>query len=177
MSIETVQPDSGIQKLGKLISGIKVAMLTTEDHDGCLHSRPMATLNPTTNQMANQEFDGSLWFFCTGDSGKTEEIQNHKKVNLAYASPENHRYISVAGIAEIVKDQSKISELWNPSYAVWFPRGVQDAVLIRVGVESAQYWELPHGPVTHLKGFIKAVKSGKTYNPQENGENGKFRIA
>jgi general stress protein 26 len=172
MSIETVQPDSIIQKLGKLISGIKVAMLTTEDQDGCLHSRPMATLNS-----GNQEFDGSIWFFCTVDSDKTEEIQNHKKVNLAYASPENHRYISVAGVAEIVKDQSKIAEFWNPAYAVWFPQGAQDAVLIRVGVESAQYWELPHGPVTYLKGFFKAVKNGKTYNPQEKGENGKFKVA
>jgi len=174
MSIETVQPDSMIQKLGRLISGIKVAMLTTEDQDGCLHSRPMATLN---KNFVNKDFDGTLWFFCREDAGKTEEIRNHKRVNLAYSSPENHRYVSVAGTAEIVRDQAKISELWDPSYGVWFPRGVNDAVLIRVNVESAQYWELPHGPVTHLKGIFKAVKSGKSYNPKENGETEKFKVA
>jgi general stress protein 26 len=198
MSIETVEPDSMIQKLGRLISGIKVAMLTTEDQDGCLHSRPMATLNrnprgdlaKSENQdrsledknslnmgLTGNEFDGTLWFFCREDAGKTEEIRNHKRVNLAYSSSENKRYVSIAGTAEIVRDHAKILDLWDPSYEAWFPRGVEDAVLIRVNVESAQYWELPHGPVTHLKGLLKAVKSGRSYNPKENGETEKFKIA
>ena len=170
MSIQSVQPDSSsIQKLGKLIQGIEVAMLTTEDQDGCLHSRPMAPVN--------KEFDGTLWFFSREASGKANEIQNHKRVNLAYASPERGRYVSVAGTAEIVRDQAKIAEFWKPAFETWFPQGVGDAVLIRVDVESAQYWELPHGPVNYLKGFIQAMKSGKTYRPNDSGENEKFKVA
>lgn len=170
MTIQADQPDS-VQKLAKLIKGIEIAMLTTEDQDGCLHSRPMAT--------QNHDFDGTLWFFSRGDSSKTGEIHGHNRVNLSYASSAHNRFVSVAGTAEIVKDRAKIEEFWKPSYLAWFPQGQNDPqlALIRVNVESAQYWDMPHSSVTHLKGFIKAVTSGKPYRPSDSGENKKIKIA
>jgi general stress protein 26 len=170
MSIQSNQPDS-IKKLAKLINGIEIAMLTTEDQDGCLHSRPMAT--------QKKDFDGSLWFFCREDSAKAAEITAHKRVNLSYASPGYDRYVSVTGTAEVVKDRAKIAEFWNLQYTAWFPDGQKDPqlVLIRVNVESAQYWDLPHNPAIHLKGFLNAVKSGKFYGPKDSGESEKIKIA
>jgi len=167
---ESVHQDS-VKKLAKLIHGIEIAMLTTEDQDGCLHSRPMAT--------QKKDFDGSLWFFCREDSAKAGEISAHKRVNLSYASPAYDRYVSVAGTAEVVKDRAKIAEFWNPHYTAWFPEGEKDPqlVLIRVNVESAQYWDLPHNPVIHLKGFLNAVKSGHSYRPKDSSESEKIKIA
>ena len=47
------QKDESLQKVAELVKDIKFAMMTTEDEQGCLRSRPM-----TTMQM---DADGSLW--------------------------------------------------------------------------------------------------------------------
>ena len=73
------QSNSDVQKLGELIKGIRVAMLTTVDSEGCLHSRPMAT--------QDAEFDGTLWFFTEADSLKIHELERDRHVNLSYANP------------------------------------------------------------------------------------------
>ena len=39
----TTEPSKNVEKLAELIQGIRIAMLTTSDTDGSLHSRPMAT--------------------------------------------------------------------------------------------------------------------------------------
>jgi general stress protein 26 len=44
-----------VEKLGELLKGIRFAMLTTEDGEGFLRSRPMAT-----RELGE---DGTLWFF------------------------------------------------------------------------------------------------------------------
>jgi general stress protein 26 len=54
-----------VRQLGDLIEDIRIAMLSTINADGSLHSRPMA---PT--QVA---FDGDLWFFTGADAPKEEE--------------------------------------------------------------------------------------------------------
>jgi general stress protein 26 len=53
----TTRNNEDVEKLAKLIKGIKFAMLTTALPDGSLRSRPMATQNTA--------FDGTLWFFTT----------------------------------------------------------------------------------------------------------------
>jgi general stress protein 26 len=158
-----------IKKLADLIKNIPIAMLTTECSDGALHSRPMAT--------QSTEFDGQLWFFSREDTPKNAEIRNHQQVNLAYSSPEHQRYVSVQGKATTVKDQEKIRELWSPAYRAWFPGGVDDPMisLIRVDVESAQYWDSASSTMVHLIGFIKGLTTGKPTN--DIGKNEKIRIA
>jgi general stress protein 26 len=158
-----------IKKLAGLIHDIPIAMLTTENDDGTLHSRPMAT--------QKTEFDGHLWFFSRESAPKSGEIKSHQQVNLVYSSPSHQRYVSVQGQAEIVKDQEKIRELWNPAYQAWFPGGVDDPEisLIRVHVESAQYWDTPSSRVVHLVGFVKGLVTGKP--AKDIGENEKIRIA
>jgi general stress protein 26 len=58
------------------IHDIKFTMLTTEDEDGFLHSRPMATLDG--------DGEGSLWFFTGKSSHKSREIDRHPRVNLSW---------------------------------------------------------------------------------------------
>ncbi len=143
-----------IKKLGELIKEIKFAMLTTIDKDGALRSRPM-----TTQQV---EFDGDLWFFAGKDSGVAQEAKQHQ-VNLAFAAPDDHRYVSVSGTAELVQDKQKIKELWNPMYKAWFPDGLDDPnlALLKIHAEKAEYWESPGGAVVTLVGFVKALATGQ----------------
>lgn len=151
-----------IKRLGKMIQGIRVAMLTTLDPDGVLRSRPMAT--------QEVEFDGRLWFFTGKQSGKVTAIQNEQHVNVAYASPDDNRYVSIAGRASVLRDEKKIRELWTPAMRAWFPKGVDDPdiSLIAVDVESAEYWESPSSTIVHLVGFTKAMLTGRRYDASEN---------
>ncbi len=144
-----------VKKLGELIEAIKFAMLTTSDKDGTLRSRPM-----TTQQV---EFDGDLWFFAGKDSGLAQETHKQHQVNLAYAAPDDNRYVSVSGLAEWVQDKQKIKELWNPLYKAWFPDGLDDPnlALLKIHVEKAEYWEAPGGAVVTLVGFVKALATGQ----------------
>ncbi len=164
---QTTSHQDSIKKLGAMIKDIKVAMLTTATHDGQLRSRPMMT------QQA--EFDGDLWFLTGASTPKADEIQAEQHVNLSYAEPDDHRYVSVSGRASIVRDRAKIHELWNPLYKAWFPKGEDDPdiVLLRVEVEQAEYWDSPSSKMVALAGFVKAVATGERF---EGGDNEKLNL-
>jgi general stress protein 26 len=76
----------------------------------------------------------------------------------------------VSGRAELVLDKQKMAELWNPVYKAWFPKGLEDPeiALLRVKVEKAEYWDMPHSAAVKVIGFAKAVLTGKPYEPGEN---------
>ena len=78
-------PNAG--KLYELIKDVKIAMMTTVDTDGTLHSRPMH------NQEADEH--GDLWFFTQIQSPKTTELSRDSEVNLAYSDPSSQTYVSV----------------------------------------------------------------------------------
>lgn len=151
-----------VKKLARLIKGIEVAMMTTEDNDGTLRSRPMQT--------QEAEFDGTLWFFTHASSHKVHEIHREHRVNLSYADPAGNRYVSVSGLATLVRDRAKIDELWTPALKAWFPAGKDDpeAALLRVDVSKAEYWDAPSSKLVMLVGFTKALLTGREYHPEEN---------
>jgi len=161
MSNQTDQSER-IKKLSEMIKDIEIAMLTTAEPDGTLRSRPMAT--------QKFEFDGDLWFFTRASSPKVDEIEQEHRVNVSYAAPDKQRYVSVSGRARLVRDKSKIKELWSPVLKAWFPKGLDDPdlALLKVSVEQAEYWDSPSSTVAHLVGFVKAVATGTTYQPGEN---------
>jgi len=157
-----MKSENDIAKLAKLVKGIKVAMLTTQEGDGTLRSRPMAT--------QEAEFDGTLWFFTEASSHKVDEIDREHNVNLSYADESDNRYVSVSGRARLVRERAKIDELWSPILKAWFPRGKEDPeiVLLRVDVEKAEYWDAPSSTLVKLVGFAKAMVTGQPYVPGEN---------
>ena len=148
-----------VTKLGKLIKGIRIAMMTTALPDGRLRSRPMAT--------QQTDFDGDLWFFTDADSGKVYEIGRENHVNISYADPSGNRYVSVTGTASVVRDQAKIKELWNPLHKAWFPKGPDDPnlTLVKVDVAQAEYWDGPSSTVVQVIGLAKAALTGQRYVP------------
>jgi len=153
---------AAIEKLNELIKDIRIAMLTTVDHDGTLRSRPMGT--------QQIDADGILWFFTSAASHKVDEMQDHHEVNASYADDGDNRYVSIAGTATISRDRQKIHELWSPMHKAWFPDGPDDPdiALIRVDVHSAEYWDAPSSAMVHVVGFVKAVATGRRYEPGEN---------
>ena len=152
---ENQNHDEKSKKIRELIKDIKFAMLTTIDDDGSLRSRPMATLQC--------EFDGDIWFFTKADAPKVHEVEHDQHVNVSYAEPDQQKYVSVSGTAMLVRDRSKIEELWNPLFKGWFPEGLDDPqiALLKVSVDKAEYWDSPSSKVVRLVGFLKAVITGK----------------
>jgi general stress protein 26 len=151
--------EGDVQKLGKLIKGIKVAMLTTLEADGSLHGRPMAT--------QDAPFDGTLWFFTRADAPKAEEIRQRPQVNVSYAAHPDQHYVSVSGTAEVVRDREKMKQFWSPLLRAWFPKGLNDPEIALLRVK-AEYWDAPSGTFVLLAGFVKALATGQTYAPGEN---------
>ena len=129
------EPTSALDHLTELIHGIEVAMLTTMDRTGHLHSRPMMTLRKPA--------DGALWFFTQGHSHMVDDVNGHHPVNISYVDSEQGRYVSVSGRARIVNDHAKKSELWERRLGAWLPDGFEDSsvVLLRVEVQEAEFWE------------------------------------
>jgi general stress protein 26 len=151
-----------IKKVNDLIKDVQIAMLTTIDW-GVLRSRPMQT--------QEAEFDGTLWFFTSTDTHKTDEIEKDRRVNVSYAAPDLNTYVSVSGMAEIVQDREKIEERWNPIYKTWFPKGLDDPtlVLLRVSVEQAEYWDSSSSTIVQVVGFVKALVTGERADGGDHG--------
>ena len=148
--------DPNAHKLYELIKDVKIAMMTTIDTDGTLHSRPMY------NQDADEH--GDLWFFTKINSPKTTELSRDNEVNLGYCDPSKQHYVSVSGKAEIVRDRQKNEEKWSEGLRTWFPEGKDDPsiALIRVHPAEGEYWGSPSSTVLPLYGYAKAALTGQS---------------
>ncbi|MEM9990802.1 MAG: pyridoxamine 5'-phosphate oxidase family protein [Bacteroidota bacterium] len=140
----------------ELIEELKVAMLVTE-RDGELRSRPMHT--------TEVEEDGTVYFFTSNDSGKVEEIEEDRFVNLAYSNPDKQNYLSISGNASIVNSERKIAELWNPVLKAWYPDGLETPKLrlIKVVPNRAEYWESSGNSLVQMFNIGKALIKGERY--------------
>lgn len=154
-----------IKKLRDLISGIKIAMLTTVDPDsGRLYSRPMAT--------QRKEFDGTLWFFTELKAEKVDDIQEVPDVVVTYVDEDKSLYISASGTAVIRRDLEMMEDLWYNGLKTWFPDGLDTRTLglIKITVEHAEYWDGPDNAVERMVGFVRAAASRESYQATENEE-------
>ncbi len=160
---ETTHSSEDIQKIAELIKGIDFGMLTTIDEAGHLHSRPMSTNGEV-------EFNGDLWFFTSSTSHKVYEIERKPQVNVSFASPKDQNYVSLSGTAELVLDKEKMAELWQPQLKAWFPQELDtpDIALLKVNVETAEYWDAPSSFVAHAIGLVKATVTGQRAPQGEN---------
>ncbi len=163
---ETTRSET-LNKLNELIKEIDFAMLTTQEADGTLRSRPMST--------QETESDGDLWFFTSIDTAKVDEMKREKHVNVSYADKSNQRYVSVSGRATVLRDQQKINELWSPALKIWFPNGKDDPNLglIKVRVTEAEYWDSSANRMVQLLRFAKALVTGDS---EDMGENQKLDL-
>ncbi len=160
---ETNARDNELQKLRDLVKDIDFCMLTTIDEHGDPHSRPMSS-------NGDIDPDGDLWFFTNVSSHKVSEVENTPKVNVSFADPENQRYVSITGVAQLVRDRKKIEELWRPEFKMWFPKGKDDPeiALLRIGLEKAEYWDSPSSTIGFALSFVSGLVTGKQPDFGEN---------
>jgi general stress protein 26 len=153
------------EKVRELIKDTQFAMLATRGPDGSLHARPMAT--------SEVDFDGTLWFLTDARSGKIEDLADDPEVLVTYADEARQNYVSVTGQGTVMRDPAKVKELWSEWARVWFPEGPTDPniALIKVTVESAEYWDSPSSTMLHIYGYGKALATGR--RPERPGDHGR----
>jgi len=164
---KTLGWDEGIRKIGELVKGIRICMLTTTAEDGGLHARPMAT--------QDKPFDGTLWFLTRDGSEKMDEIRDTSVVLLSYVDPGDSKYVALQGVATVSKDRAKLKELWNAMYKAWFPEGVDDPAIavLRVDVTGGQYWEANASKIVLGMKYLAAAMTGGAVSV---GESGKVKL-
>ena len=168
MKTTTASAEPGeFAKVKELVNDIDVAMVTTVTPDGTLRSRPMATLD--------FEDPGVIWFFTADDSGKARDVNEEQAVNISYAEPKKHRYVSITGNASIVHDPEKAKELWTPAVRAYFPRGLDDPhlALLCVRVQSAEYWDADRSKMVQ---FFQMARGALTNQPPDLGDNVKVDV-
>ena len=153
----------GIQKIAELIKGIHICMMTTSDGAGSFDSRPMA--------MQKSEFDGTVWFLTPANTGKVAEIRNDDHIGLLFADTSNSKYVSAKGTAQVLHDEAKIHELWNPMFKAWFPDGENDPNIrvLRVDVNEAHYWEASSSKLILYAKYLAAAATGGAVNVGKQG--------
>jgi general stress protein 26 len=142
------------RRLTDLLKDMRVAMLTTLDEEGLLRSRPVTP--------ADLDREDELWFFISASAYKADEVGREQRVNICYANPDRHNYVSVSGVATVSYDRERVHKLWKPRHRAWFPKGEHDAdlVLLRVQVRKAEYWDAPGKTVAGTIGMMMSGFGG-----------------
>jgi general stress protein 26 len=148
------------QDIWKVIAEQRIAMLTTEDEEGHLVSRPMACLaRPEEHRI----------YFVTRTDAKVGEIGGSAQVNLGFSDTRTNTYLSVSGLARTTQDREKLRELWSMFVEAWLPQGpdAPDVALVTVEPEKAKLWDSTSSRLLYAGKVLKAVV---TQNPPEGGE-------
>ncbi len=157
----TLQPQE-LELLKDKIKDIDYAILTTQEPDGDLHSRPMYThgVDP----------DGTLWFFTHASDRKVQEIQRNNRVSLSYSDHGSETYVTLAGTAQMTQDKAKIDELWVDGLKAWFPEGKDgpNVALLKIRAHQGEYWDRPGGKIVTLFEMAKAAVTGQPDTSQRN---------
>jgi general stress protein 26 len=122
------------EKLSTLLSLFDTAMLVTRTGDGAMRARPLS--------IAESQDEGAMYFSTAIDSPKVHELEADPHVNVVMQ--DGRRFVSVSGIATVVRDSALIERLWRASWKVWFPQGKGDPslCLLRIDPTDAAYWDM-----------------------------------
>ena len=150
-------------KVHDMIAKTTFAMFATYDGRGNAHSRPMVAVR--------RDGDEALWFFTRADSRKAGELARDPRVLIDYADSGRQNYVSLVGRAAVSRSAGTARELWSEPLRTWFPDGPEYAAiaLIRVEVESAEYWDSPSSAMVHAYGYVKARLAGEPPQPGDVG--------
>lgn len=154
------------ERVWDIIRSAKHALMASYDPQADnLKARPMMAVNL-------KSFDGTLWFFTSSNSEKTNQLRANSQSLLTYAEPSRQDYVAISGKATVVRDQAKIDEYWNEFVHAWFPQGKEDPnlTLIRFDAEEAEFWDSPSSAIATAYGYIKARVTGE---PPQVGDTGK----
>lgn len=117
--------------LKELLESFDTAMLITR-HGEDVHARPM--------RVAGVEGANTVWFVTGEKSPKAEEIRDDSRISATFQG--KLEFVALSGRAALVREKSKIDELWQTSWKAWFSgKDDPNITLIRLTVTDAEYWD------------------------------------
>ena len=121
--------------LRSLIRKTRIALVTTRDRDGKLHTQPL--------EQMDRDFDGELWFATPGSAPLVAHLRAHADVQVTCVEPASSRCVILDGIARVFGGTDSLRPGWRPGLAWWRHRGRRDPAeaVIRIDVVSADVWE------------------------------------
>ena len=156
--------DPDAKKLYELIKDVKIAMMTTVDTDGKLHSRPMynhgcgrARRSLVLHPDLALPRPGNL----PGQPGQSRLLP-----------PGKQNYVSVAGKAEIVRDKAKIDEKWSERHEGVVSEG-QGRPGDRPAPGPSRQGRILGQPVVDGRspvGYVKAAVTGERADPGDHAK-------
>ncbi|MBZ8135286.1 pyridoxamine 5'-phosphate oxidase family protein [Afifella sp. IM 167] len=154
--------EAPMEEFFRLIDDIRTCMLTTRD-EGRLRSRPMGF----SFDRGTHEFH----LLTRKSSHKAEELAANPGVNLAFARPDRHEFVSVSGQAYLTTDHRLIEAVWTEDADAWFKGGKEDpeAAVIRVVPSLGEYWHGHNQLIRHWN-LIRAKRAGEEPHLQENSQ-------
>lgn len=143
-------PKNPRERFQDMLESFTSGMLITQGAPNGMVGRPM--------NVAKVESDADLWFCTSIESDKVGDIL--RDPNVAIVFQDSGRYLTVNGSATLSTDQSKLDDLWNETWRVWFPQGKDDPnlALIHVDASHGQYWDN-----SWLQGLTYAIRAGRAY--------------
>lgn len=134
-------PSQKIEEVRNIMKSSKFGMLTTIDSSGQLNSRMMS---PASTESLSFSFIGNL------ASGKFDELNENRQVNLSFADKDSTNWISVSGTAKVITDTETITKLWSKDTEAWFRDegdGIHDGTykdprvgVIEIETKEIRYW-------------------------------------
>ena len=162
--IKTLEGSEAVKKLKDLATSAENCFFCTNIKTGLpLSVRPMSVLQV--------DDAGNLWFASQIDSNKNNEIAVDPFTHLFFQENKNSGFLNIYGITEVVTDQNKIDELWNPLLKVWFQEGKDDPKLslLKVVPTNVYYWDTKHGDAIAFIKMAASIITGKTMDDSVEG--------
>ena len=156
--------DQGADKVWRMMEDISFCMLASRDGED-IRARPMAAYV--------RKEEGAVYFLTDAESAKDEEIERAPNVNLAFADPSGHAYVSVTGRASVSNDRARIRDLWGTPAKAWWDSPDDPSIrLLKVAPKDAQYWDSP-GTV---RAYVKMAAAALSDARPAMGETGKVEM-
>ncbi len=132
--------DLTITDLAEKMRDIDFAMLFTTTDNGALAGRPMSN-------NGDVDYSGDSFYFTFEQSRTVSDVERDPKVSLSFQGSKGllgkpPLFVSVQGVAELIRDKSAFEAHWTKDLDRWFPNGVDTpgVVLIKVRAERIHYW-------------------------------------
>jgi general stress protein 26 len=142
------------EKLWSEIEKMDACMLVTHDVGG-LRARPMAPMHDADA--------GVIRFISRAQDFKDNEIEADHDVCLAYADTTNNTYVSITGVARVLRDREAVRAHWSEGADPWFEDGMNDpdAIIIEVTPSTGEYWDFSSSDVLVALRIAKAAAAGE----------------
>lgn len=141
------QHDDAPRPVTDAVKGMRFPVVTTMDPAGRLTSRPLTCA---------QVEDDRLWFLVDRRASWTTDVATNAQVNVAFAEPDDGRYVTASGTAVLDGDRGIVAGLWNPGAEAFFPDGKDDpnVTALMVTVDEGEYWDGPSSSVGKVAALV-----------------------